>query len=143
MGVSPRMVKFTCPKCDSEALTIVGYDKTLLPQLIEKNFIGVGDYYEDIIIHQCGNCGTRFLSLNHSAGGFIKEINTVTSSNKPKTFKLKTVSYKSFEELSDSDKLNAVRYALSDEVNLEDIKNFTEEQEKQKQAKKPRKRSSK
>ena len=96
----------------------------------------VGDYYEGIIIHQCGNCGTRFLSLNHSEGGFIKEINTVTSSNKPKTFKLKTVSYKSFEELSGSDKLNAVRYALSDEVNLEDIKNFTEEQEKQKQAKK-------
>lgn len=125
----------SCPKCESEAVTLVGVDKTLIPQLIERSYLGIGDFYQDIQILQCANCGCRFLDMPDNTGGFIKSISTESTAGKPKTFKLKTVAYSSILGIHSEDRKELINKLMSDEVNLEDLKKEPE--------KKPRKTSKK
>ena len=119
-----------CPKCESEGITLVGIDKTLTPQLIERGYIGVGDFYTDIQILQCANCGCRFLNMPDESGGFIKSIATESSAGRPKTFKLKTVSYQSLLDIHSDDRKNIVNKLMSEEVSLEDLQKKEKEPEK-------------
>lgn len=109
--------KIICPKCDSDLISHIGQDKSLMPRLIEDRYFGIGDFYQDIHVLQCGNCGCRFLSL--APIGFIKSIATESKPNQRKKYKVGTVGYKSFEGVSGGDKLNAVENALNETITEE------------------------
>ena len=123
--------KKICPKCDSDVLTDVGIDKTLMPRILDEKYMVIGDFYNDIHIMQCSNCGCRFLSLEPI--GFIKSISTESKSNQKKKYRVGTIGYKSFDGLSGTDKQNAVTNALNEDVNE---KPYQEELPKKKSTKK-------
>lgn len=103
--------KKICPKCDSDVLTDVGIDKTLMPRLFEDKYFAIGDFYQDIHILQCSNCGCRFLFLEPI--GFVKSVSTESKPNQRKKYQVGTISYKSFEGVTGTDKQNAVENALN------------------------------
>lgn len=130
--------KIICPKCDSDAANVVGIDKSLMPRLLDENYFVIGDFYQEIQVIQCGNCGCRFLHLKPL--GFMKSISTETYANKPKSFKVKNIDYSSFAELSGEDKRNAIDNIIQNNLSPEDLKILQEEMEGKKKGR-PRKKN--
>ena len=123
--------KIICPKCDSDLMSHIGQDKSLMPRLIEDRYLGIGDFYQEIHVLQCGNCGCRFLRIEPV--GFIKSITTESKPNQKKKYQVGAVGYKSFEKVSGTEKLHAVDNALNG------VKEEVEVQEEP-ESKKPKKR---